>query len=167
MQIANAFIQYCTTQWGLPASSPPNMRGGGQTGSDMYECRLWKTNERWLVGGCWFYSVRYVISVTGNAHYDVFQCVHGKKKKNQATCLFFFLIWKPSLRPFGLLEQTIKDTLCRAHHHNPEPQVFMLCKTSLTISHVKQLLAHVTFSPLSFSQQFRSGVAAYYWINSI
>lgn len=91
----------------------------------------------------------------------------AKKRKIKQHVFFFFLIWKPSLRPFGLLEQTIKDTLCRAHHHNPEPQVFMLCKTSLTISHVKQLLAHVTFSPLSFSQQFRSGVAAYYWINSI
>lgn len=153
MQIASAFI-HCTAQhievcWFHFRQT----RAAEDKPADMYECRLWNTNESRLVGECCFYYMRYFIAVTRSANYAMFQYVLAEKEKSISTFSHWFCFYlKSSLRHFGLLEQTIKDTLSRANHHNLEqPQVFTLRETSLTISHVKQLLAHVTFSPLSLS----------------
>lgn len=160
----------CSTT--VVSRTQPNKRGGGQTGSwsDKYECRLWKTNEIRSEGGWWpQFTLRDIwwvsgTAVMGNACYNVRQYIHARKKKRSLksnTASFL----KRSLISFGLLEQTIKAMLSCMHHRNPEPQVFMLCKTGLTISHVKQLPAYVTF--FSLSQQFCFGGAVHYWISSI
>lgn len=63
----------------------------------------WRTNRLWLiwvqivedkwelVGGWMLGLLRYFISMTGNAHYDVFQCVNGKKRKMKQHFFFFHL----------------------------------------------------------------------------
>lgn len=45
----------------------------------------------------------------------------------------------------AVFEYTIKAMLSSMLDHNPEPPVFMLSNTGLTISHIKQLPTYVTF----------------------
>lgn len=150
MQIANAFIQYCTTHWGLLGSSLPNRMGGEQTG--WYVWVQIVEDKREPVGG-WMLVLLCELFHCWHRKWSLWHapvCTWQKKKKSISTVFILFIL-KSSLRHFGLLEPTIKDTLSGANNHNPQPQVSMLFETSLTINHVKQLLAYVSFSPLSLS----------------